>query len=450
MAHSFLIESDTIAAIATPPGKGGIAIIRVSGKAVSQVIEAVLGMPLPVRKAVHLPFKDENNDILDQGIAIYFPGPASFTGEDVLELHAHGGPVITDLLLQRLLNLGVRLARPGEFSERAFLNGKFDLTQVEAISDLINASSKEAARSAMRSLQGEFSNEVTQINQQITQVRMFVEAAIDFAEEEIDFLSHQTMHHTIDKILCDLNSVQLKAKQGSLLRDGITAIIMGEPNTGKSSLLNRLSGKDLAIVTEIPGTTRDILQDDILIDGIPIHLLDTAGLRQSEDSIEQEGIRRAYHAMKQADLILYVTDSTTHHPFTLPELESSQAILLIQNKIDLTKQLPFVEIRNQLTHIGLSAKSGAGLDLLKTQIKQKMGLTEGNEGVYLARRRHLEALAQTQAFVEGAKEQLQSNRHPELCAEELRLAQKSLGEITGELTSEDLLGNIFSHFCIGK
>jgi tRNA modification GTPase len=442
---------DTITAQATAPGRGGIAIVRVSGPKVKQIISDILDCALTPRKATYLPFRDAEGTIIDEGVALFFPHPHSFTGEDVLELHGHGGPVVVDWLLQRIVSLGARLARPGEFSERAFLNGKIDLTQAEAIADLIDASSTQAARLAMRSLQGEFSKEIALLNEKLIHLRMYVEAAIDFTDEDIDFLNDAGLISNMHAMLDHVASIQQKAKLGSFLREGITAVIAGEPNVGKSSLLNSLSGKDIAIVTDIPGTTRDVLRNHILIDGMPMHIIDTAGLRDSHDIVEQEGIRRAHHEMKQADIILYVTDASKPlSALTLTPSMLSRPLLLLRNKIDLTQEPPSMTKHEQQTVISLSAKSGLGIDLLKSQIKQQVGFQSEGEGIYLARRRHLDALAQTEKHVKQALEQLMISQAGELAAEELRLAQRALNEITGEFTSDDLLGRIFSSFCIGK
>jgi tRNA modification GTPase len=443
------MNTDTIAALATPTGRGGIAIIRVSGPLTQAIIQAILHTSLAPRLATYLPFFDNNNDILDEGIALFFPNPHSFTGEDVLELQGHGGPVVVDMILQNILSLGVRLAKPGEFSERAFLNGKMDLAQAESIADLIDASSRQAARSAMRSLQGEFSNEIHILNEKIIQLRMYVEAAIDFTDEEIDFLGDEKIAAALNAIQMQLADIQQKAKQGSFLREGITAVIAGEPNVGKSSLLNSLSGKEVAIVTDIPGTTRDVLRDYILIDGMPMHIIDTAGLRESEDVVEQEGIRRAYLEIEKADLILYMLLADEKDlPESLPS--SCENIIFIRNKIDLTHESPSVSELDNKTIVSLSAKSGSGLDLLKQQIKLKVGYESSGEGIYLARRRHLDALARAELAVKNSLVQLRDFRAGELAAEDLREAHRALSEITGEFTTEDLLGRIFANFCVGK
>lgn len=449
----FTLNTDTIAAQATPSGRGGIAVVRVSGPKVRHIIQEILKTTLLPRQAAHLPFYDDTQEVIDEGIAIFFPHPHSFTGEDVLELQGHGGSVIVDLLLKRLIHLGARLARPGEFSERAFLNNKMDLTQAEAIADLIDAVSHQAARSAMRSLQGEFSREINSLNEKIIHLRMYIEAAIDFTDEEIDFLSDNKIIHALENIIDVLHLIQQKAVQGSLLREGITAVIAGEPNVGKSSLLNCLSGKDLAIVTDIPGTTRDILRDHIQIDGMPMHVIDTAGLRDSEDIIEQEGIKRAHQEIIKADMILYVTSAaqenlTLSQP--LRDAHFSQPVIYVRNKIDLTLEQPRIEIKNKKIIVSLSAKENSGMDLLKDQIKSLAGFHTSGEGVYFARRRHLDALARALSHVNDSLQQLKQTGSGELAAEDLRQAHLALCEITGSFTTQDLLGRIFSSFCIGK
>lgn len=439
--------TDTITAAATPPGRGGIAIVRVSGPQVSHIATQVLGkLPTP-RQAVYLPFLDETGTAIDEGIAIYFPGPNSFTGEDVLELQGHGGMAVVDLLLRRIVGIGARLARPGEFSERAFLNDKMDLAQAEAIADLIDATSAQAARSALRSLQGEFSKRVHALVEALIRLRIYVEAAIDFAEEEIDFLADSQVSNNLTAAMRDLEAIQASARQGTLLREGITAVIAGQPNVGKSSLLNQLSGKDSAIVTDIPGTTRDVLREHILIDGMPMHVIDTAGLRDSDDVVEQEGIRRARQEIERADLVLFLVDASRED---LTELPRDTAAIVVRNKIDLVNEAPSISTVNGQTIISVSAKQGLGIDLLKNQIKSRVGLESGSEGTFSARRRHLDALARAAAFLQRGEQQLHENRAGELLAEDLRQAQNALSEITGEFSSDDLLGRIFSSFCIGK
>lgn len=444
-------QIDTIVAPVTPPGRGGVAIVRISGHKVKQIISYILKKELAPRYASYLPFYTSTNEVIDEGIAIFFPSPHSFTGEDVLELHCHGGPVVVDLLLHCILILGARLAKPGEFSERAFLNGKIDLTQAEAIADLINASSIKAARSAVRSLQGDFSKQIQSINEKIIYLRTYIEASIDFATEEIDFLSDSTIQTHYETILNKLHLIQQQAKQGSLLREGIVAVIIGEPNVGKSSLLNCLSEKEVAIVTDIPGTTRDILRDIILIDGIPVHIIDTAGIRQSDDVIEQEGVRRAYQEMEKADIVLYLLDASQQKSIDtrlLPPALSSTSVIFIRNKIDLTHESPHLSLEKNVV-VSLSAKEKSGIDLLKNYIKKHIGFKEEAEGIFLARQRHLHALSQAKLHLETSLKQFECRSY-ELAAEDLRLAHLSLCEIVGQFTSDDLLGHIFSSFCIGK
>ncbi|NHB62516.1 tRNA uridine-5-carboxymethylaminomethyl(34) synthesis GTPase MnmE [Photorhabdus sp. RW14-46] len=451
--------TDTIVAQATPPGRGGVGILRVSGPKAAQVAEVVLGkLPKP-RYADYLPFRDVDGQILDQGIAIYFPGPNSFTGEDVLELQGHGGPVILDLLLKRILTLsGVRIANPGEFSERAFLNDKLDLAQAEAIADLIDASSEQAARSAMNSLQGAFSTQVHQMVEALTHLRIYVEAAIDFPDEEIDFLSDGKIEAELDEVIVELERVRSQARQGSLLREGMKVVIAGRPNAGKSSLLNALAGREAAIVTDIAGTTRDVLREHIHIDGMPLHIIDTAGLREASDEVERIGIERAWQEIEQADRVLFMVDSTTTNavepveiwPEFMARLPKSLPITVVRNKTDMTDEETSIAEVSGYSLIRLSARSGEGIDLLRDHLKETMGFSSNTEGGFLARRRHLQALNTAAEHLQQGHEQLVVARSGELLAEELRLAQQALSEITGEFTSDDLLGRIFSSFCIGK
>ncbi|WPD74071.1 tRNA uridine-5-carboxymethylaminomethyl(34) synthesis GTPase MnmE [Dickeya fangzhongdai] len=452
-------HTDTIVAQATPPGRGGVGILRISGRQASAVAQAVLGkLPKP-RYADYLPFHDADGSVLDQGIALWFPGPNSFTGEDVLELQGHGGPVILDLLLKRVVALpDVRIARPGEFSERAFLNDKLDLAQAEAIADLIDASSEQAARSAVNSLQGVFSTRIHQLVEALTHLRIYVEAAIDFPDEEIDFLSDGKIEAMLNDVIGDLGAVRAEARQGSLLREGMKVVIAGRPNAGKSSLLNALAGRDAAIVTDIAGTTRDVLREHIHIDGMPLHIIDTAGLRDASDEVERIGIERAWQEIEQADRVLFMVDGTTTDavepaaiwPEFMARLPKTLPITVVRNKADVTGEPLGIEDVNTYSLIRLSARTGNGVDLLRDHLKQSMGFTSNTEGGFLARRRHLQALEQAAQHLQQGHEQLVGAYAGELLAEELRLAQQALSEITGEFTSDDLLGRIFSSFCIGK
>lgn len=451
--------SDTIIAQATPPGRGGVGILRISGRAARDVALAVLGkLPKP-RYADYLPFQDADGSTLDQGIALWFPGPNSFTGEDVLELQGHGGPVILDLLLRRIIALeNVRIARPGEFSERAFLNDKLDLAQAEAIADLIDASSEQAARSAVNSLQGAFSQRIHHLVEALTHLRIFVEAAIDFPDEEIDFLSDGKIEAKLNTVMGDLDAVRAEARQGNLLREGMKVVIAGRPNAGKSSLLNALAGREAAIVTDIAGTTRDVLREHIHLDGMPLHIIDTAGLREASDEVERIGIERAWNEIEQADLVLFMVDGTTTAatepadiwPEFMARLPATLPIVVVRNKADITGEALGQTEVNGHSLIRLSARTGDGVDLLRDHLKQVMGFNHNMEGGFLARRRHLNALEDAAQHLVQGKDQLLGAWAGELLAEELRLAQQSLSEITGEFTSDDLLGRIFSSFCIGK
>jgi tRNA modification GTPase len=447
--------NDTIAAIATPPGRGGIGIVRVSGVKVRTIAESFLSViPAPRQAGFHR-FRDTNGQIIDEGLALYFPAPQSFTGEDVLELHGHGGPVVLDLLLNQILLLGERMARPGEFTERAFLNGKLDLTQAEAVADLIDSSTAEAARAAIGSLQGIFSERITVLLEGLIALRTFVEAAIDFPEEEIDFLADERLAMQLGELQQQLAELLTEAGQGQLLRDGMTVVIAGRPNAGKSSLLNQLAGRDSAIVTEIPGTTRDVLREYISIDGMPLHIIDTAGLRDSDDPVEQEGVRRAWNEIRNADRILLLVDSragvTAADRLLKHRFPEHIGMTLIRNKIDLTAETAaLVEQGEWGTEVLLSAKTGQGMQQLREHLKNIMGYRSAGEGRFIARRRHLDALQRVDERLQVARYQLEVIKAGELMAEELRLAQQALSEITGEFTSDDLLGKIFSTFCIGK
>ncbi|OOF36248.1 tRNA uridine-5-carboxymethylaminomethyl(34) synthesis GTPase MnmE [Rodentibacter heidelbergensis] len=450
---------ETIVAQATAPGRGGIGILRVSGPLATHVAQLVLGKCPTPRMADYLPFKDADGTLLDQGIALYFKAPHSFTGEDVLELQGHGGQVVLDLLLKRILQIeGIRLARPGEFSEQAFLNDKLDLAQAEAIADLIDATSEQAARSALKSLQGEFSHKINALVDSVIYLRTYVEAAIDFPDEEIDFLADGKIEANLRNIIEQLDAVRREAKQGSILREGMKVVIAGRPNAGKSSLLNALAGREAAIVTEIAGTTRDVLREHIHIDGMPLHIIDTAGLRDATDEVERIGISRAWTEIEQADRIILMLDS--HDPDSqdlekvrsefLAKLPTTIPVTIVRNKIDLTDEQEGLTEENGYQIIRLSAQTHQGVQLLRDHLKQAMGFQMGTEGGFLARRRHLEALEKAAEHLQSGLFQLTTFHAGELLAEELRLVQAHLSEITGQFTSDDLLGNIFSSFCIGK
>lgn len=445
-------EPDTIAAIATAPGRGGIGVVRVSGSLAPQIAKAILGGELPPpRIATFKDFVGTDGDILDQGIALFFQCPHSFTGEDVLELQGHGGTAVMQLLLERCLSLGARLAEPGEFSRRAFLNEKMDLAQAESVADLIDAVSSEAAKSALRSLRGEFSAEINKLVDGLIDLRMLVEATLDFPDEEIDFLEAAQAFQRLENLRSQLSRIQDSARQGSLLREGMHVVLIGRPNVGKSSLLNRLAGEDVAIVTEIAGTTRDAIRQHVQIDGIPLHVIDTAGLRDTEDQVEKIGIERTWEAVGKADVALLLIDvrngTTPDDQAILGRLPERIKVLHIYNKIDAIEQPPNVVKEKGATKIYLSAKTGQGVDALKKELLEIVGWHASSEGVYMARERHLRALAHASEHLGHAAN---NQSHLEFLAEELSLAQKALGRITGEFTSDDLLGEIFTRFCIGK
>ena len=452
------LNTDTIAAIATAPGRGGVGIVRVSGPKAKAIADSMLGFVPKARYAHYCSFNDEHAQTLDEGLALYFEGPNSFTGEDVLELQGHGGPVVLDFILKRVCELGARPARPGEFSERAFLNDKMDLTQAEAIADLIDSASEQAARCAVRSLQGAFSKRVHELVENLIGLRIYVEAAIDFPEEEIDFLSDGKVEADLKTVMANLASVMQEANQGTLLREGMNVVIAGRPNAGKSSLLNALSGRDTAIVTHIAGTTRDVLREHIHIDGMPLHIIDTAGLRDTPDEVESIGIERAWNEIKQADRVLLMVDgtettSTEPHdiwPDFVDRLPHPERITVIRNKADLTgEQSGFMPSQGS-TVISISAKDGVGVQTLREHLKTVMGFDAASEGGFIARRRHIDALNQAKTFLDNGLDQLLGASAGELLAEDLRMAQNALNEITGEFTSDDLLGKIFGSFCIGK
>jgi tRNA modification GTPase len=463
------VETDTVCAIATAPGRSGVGIVRISGPLSLCISEQILGFSPTARHAHFCNFLDATEQSIDQGIALFFSAPNSFTGEDVLELQGHGGIYVLRELLARAVQLGARLANPGEFSERAFLNNKIDLLQAEAIADLIESNSKQAAKSALRTLQGEFSNKIRKLLRLLTEARVHIEATIDFSDEDIDFVSDNKVGDSLRAILESIKATLAQAKQGALLKEGVNVVIAGRPNAGKSSLLNALSGVDSAIVTDIPGTTRDLLSEEINIDGLPVHIIDTAGIRISDNVVEQEGLRRAQLAMEQADLLLLIVDKSQAEqdvekllaPLVLltdksiKELDYLQNTAIVYNKIDLlNNEVPSHSTINYLDYsiptISLSAKENVGIELLRGYIKEAIGFNTTEEGVFIARERHLTALSSAKQLVESALQLLATHSQLELIAEDLRFAQVQLGTITGEFTSDDLLGEIFSNFCVGK
>jgi tRNA modification GTPase len=441
---------DTIVAAATPPGAGGVAIVRISGPQAEGIATKILGNLPPPRVASYKNFRGADGESIDAGIALYFPAPASFTGEPVVELHGHGGPLVVSLLVEATVALGARRAEPGEFTKRAFLNDKLDLVQAEAIADLINSGTAQAARAALRSLSGAFSTSVSALAEQLLQLRMYVEAAIDFPEDEVDFLADDVLQKRLAECSAAFDVLQQQATVGRVLRDGYRVVIVGKPNAGKSSLLNRLSGEDAAIVTEVAGTTRDILREQINIDGLAVELVDTAGLRSDPDRIEAEGIRRAREAMLSADAVLWLQDATEPAETELEEaVPDSVPVTVVRNKIDLSGDAPG-RGGDDDSIVNISATSGLGIDALREKIRQLAGYQDLGEGAFTARRRHLDALRRAERHFAAGQQALQEERAGELLAEELRLAQQDLGEITGTVSSDDLLGRIFSEFCIGK
>ena len=445
--------TDTICAVATASGRGGVGIVRVSGPKTKEIAGKILEF-LPTPRFAHYCDFRLNSVVADRGIALFFPSPHSFTGEDVLELQGHGGPVILDMLVNAVVKLGARLARPGEFSERAYLNDKIDLAQAEAIADLINASSEQAAKQAFNTLQGAFSKKINTLVDNLIQLRTYVESAIDFPEEEIDFLADALVATELHQLIADTEHILNEALQGSILQEGMKVVIAGRPNAGKSSLLNCLAQKDIAIVTDIAGTTRDVLREHIHIDGMPLHIVDTAGLRDSDDTVEKMGIERARQEIDQADRILLIVDTCDIGQADILTLwrdlldgQHQEKITIILNKIDesaakIDEKLPFQQIP-------ISAKTTEGIPLLRTHLKQVMGYNSAVEGGFSARRRHIMAIEQAKSFLVNGRDQLEAHAG-ELLAEDLRLAQQHLNEITGEFTADDLLGKIFSEFCIGK
>ncbi len=444
-------NNETIAAIATASGAGGIGIVRVSGDLCQLIATQILGKCPTPRQANYLPFYDYNQQLIDYGIAIFYQNPHSYTGEDVLELQAHGGTALMQILLARCIALGARQAQPGEFTRRAYLNDKIDLAQAEAVADVINASTVEAARSAVRSLSGEFSNSINEVLSKLINLRLYVEACLDFPEEEIDFITQGNVEKKLAAIVNELETVFTKAKQGSLLREGIHVVLIGQPNVGKSSLMNQLAGEEVAIVTAIAGTTRDTIKSTIQINGVPLHVIDTAGLRETDDEVEKFGIARTWRATETANIALLLVDAahgiTEKEESILDRLPQEINKIWVHNKIDVSNESALLLDTNNETHVYLSAKTGLGIDLLKTQLLKLVGYQASGEGVFMARARHLDALTQVNQHLHTAQTNINS---AELLAEELRLAQTSLSSITGKFTPDDLLGEIFSKFCIGK
>lgn len=449
------LMNDSIVAIATAPGRGGVGIVRLSGPAAARIAEALTRRPLPApRTAALRHFHDAAGAALDSGLLLHFPAPHSFTGEDVVELQGHGGPVVLDLLMRAALAAGARAARPGEFSERAFLNGRLDLAQAEAIADLIDAGSAEAARAAQRSLDGVLSQRVDALAEQLIALRVYIEGALDFSDEDIDWLGAAALHERVDTASLQLDQLLADAGQGRRLREGFVVTLTGRPNVGKSTLLNRLAGADIAIVTAIAGTTRDVLREDLNLRGLPLTLIDTAGLRDTDDPVEREGVRRARRALEQAELALFVTDTRTglgeEDRRLLAGLPPQLPCVIVHNKIDLVGETPRREQAEGRVSLHLSAASGEGVDALIDEILRAAGLQTTAAASFSARTRHIDALQRARAHLQAARQRLAERALPELAAEELRLAHEALGEITGRFGSEDLLGRIFAGFCIGK
>ncbi len=450
--------SDTIAAIATAPGKGGVGIVRISGERAAKIGETIATVLPPPRYAEYRPLKNIAGETIDHGIVIYFKAPHSYTGEDVFEIQGHGGPVVLNLILQAAVALGARIAAPGEFTERAFINEKMDLAQAEAVADLIESTTEQAARAANRSLQGDFSKTIHALLDSLIHIRLYIEAALDFPEEEIDFLSDTQLHQRMQTLQTDMASVMKSVRQGQLLREGMTVVILGQPNAGKSSLLNALSGSDTAIVTDIAGTTRDVLQQQIHIDGLPLNIVDTAGLRETDDVVEVEGVKRAWRAVQDADRVLLLVDArkgiSEADQKIIAELPEDCDYDVIYNKIDLLQDYPHNEQSRIIpdkhhTAIYLSAANNDGVDLLAQHLEKSIGYEQNSEGLFTARQRHVDALSIANQHISLAAEQLNASAG-ELAAEELRLAQEQLSKITGVFSNDDLLGEIFSSFCIGK
>ncbi|HEY1077004.1 MAG TPA: tRNA uridine-5-carboxymethylaminomethyl(34) synthesis GTPase MnmE [Fontimonas sp.] len=447
-------STDTIVAVATPAGRGAVGVVRLSGPQALPIAGQLCGALPPTRQAALRHFRGADGIAIDQGLVLVFTAPGSFTGEDVVELQGHGGPVVLQALVAAACAQGARIARPGEFSERAFLNGRLDLAQAEAIADLIDAATRDAARAALRSLDGALSQRVAALVEALTSLRVFVEGALDFSDEDIDWLADDGLRARVAALATDLRQLLVEAGRGRRLRDGMTVALTGQPNVGKSTLLNRLAGADVAIVTEIAGTTRDVLRESIDLDGLPLTLVDTAGLRDSTDPVEREGIRRARLALEQAELALYIVDAqhgvTDADRALLAAQPSRLPVLIVHNKCDLDAAAPQRwEIDGQV-HLRLSAATGSGIELLMAELRTLAGLGDAGERSFSARARHVDALRRTLAFVLDAERRLLEGADAELAAEELRLAQDALGEITGRVSSDDLLGEIFARFCIGK
>ncbi len=445
-------QNEVIAAIATPPGRGGIGVVRISGLRLESTLRALVRTEVSPRRATRVAFRTADGGVIDQGMVLFFPAPHSYTGEDVIELQGHGGLVVMQLLLKRCLELGARVAEPGEFTKRAFLNDKLDLAQAESVADLIDASTAAAAQCALRSLQGEFSQRINAMVRALIELRMLVEATLDFPEEEVEFLEQARAQDKLTEVRLQLASVLAASRQGSLLREGINVVIAGEPNVGKSSLMNCLAGEELAIVTDIPGTTRDAIRQTINVDGVPLHMVDTAGLREPKDKVEKIGISKTWDEISKANLVLWVSaanapETRTANPVVAARLPKGVAQIMVINKIDLCEQEPATCRGGKATEIAVSAKTGAGIDLLRSAMLEAVGWSGSGEGLFMARERHLQGLRTAQAHVEQASA---CTAQLELFAEELKLAQRALASITGEFTADDLLGEIFSRFCIGK
>ncbi|MGQ0586077.1 MAG: tRNA uridine-5-carboxymethylaminomethyl(34) synthesis GTPase MnmE [Gammaproteobacteria bacterium] len=449
------MQQDTIAAVATAPGRGAVGIVRLSGPQAFAIAERLAGPKPPPRHAALRTFADEKGEALDQGLVLLFARPESYTGEDVVELQGHGGPLLLDLLVRAACALGARPARPGEFSERAFLNGRLDLAQAEAIADLISASTAEAARAAQRSLSGEFSTRVRALVEEVTALRAYVEGALDFPDEDVDWLADLALEARLDALLAHLRALLDAAAQGRRLREGMVVALAGQPNVGKSTLLNLLAGTEAAIVTEVPGTTRDLLRENISLEGLPLTVVDTAGLRESDDPVEKIGIERAWGALGHAELVLFLVDdragTTGQDRALLERVPKGAEVIVVRNKCDLSGETPSRTVGDGgRVELRLCARSGDGLDLLKAEIRRAAGLTATGESLFSARTRHVDALQRALACATDAERRLGERAAPELAAEDLRLAQQALGEITGAVGSDDLLGRIFSQFCIGK